>query len=136
MMGPSARSSLRVSHIPQKEDSGGVGCLWGLAALVLPIVPGAVFALPHPDKPCSYQDDQAQSYASGRPGLYNACVVCRVVLACPGLTTRPSLCASLCVARGLRWCEHYYPRWVEHTTDRHVTSAHTHVLYSPASLIE
>src|SRR5215211_4356362 len=46
----------------------------------LPRIP----ASPHPLKPCSYQDDQAQSYAPGRPGLYNGCVVCRVVLARPG----------------------------------------------------
>src|SRR5215212_6602662 len=94
----------------------------------LPRIP----ALPHPDKPCSYQDDQAQSYASGRPGLYNACVVCRVVLACPGLTTRPSLCAPLCVARGLRWCEHDYPRCGGHTLDSTNTPT---VLVASASLI-
>jgi hypothetical protein len=62
----------------------------GLLQPGLPRIP----ALPPPDKPCSYQDDQAQSYASGRPGLYNGCVVCRVVLACSGLTTRPSLCSA------------------------------------------
>src|SRR5215211_3126788 len=45
----------------------------------LPRIP----ALPHPLKPCSYRDDQAQSYATGRPGLYNGCVVCRVVLPAP-----------------------------------------------------
>ena len=37
------------------------------------------FALPHPDKPCSYQDDQGRGYPSGCPGFYNACIVGRVV---------------------------------------------------------
>jgi hypothetical protein len=78
----------------------------------LPRIP----ALPYPDKPCSYQDDQVQSYASGRPGLYNGCVVCRVVLSRPGLTTRPSLCALLCVAQDLDWCNHDYPRWDGHNS--------------------
>ena len=37
------------------------------------------FALPHPYKTCSYQDDQGRGYLSGCPGLYNACIVGRVV---------------------------------------------------------
>src|SRR5215217_5314271 len=55
----------------------------------------------------SYQDDQAQSYASGRPGLYNACVVGRVVLppllGQRGLHIAPSpRCAGSAVARRIR----------------------------------
>src|SRR5215212_2906363 len=42
----------------------------------LPRIP----ALPHPDKPCSYQDDQRRGYPSVCPSLYNAHVVGRVVL--------------------------------------------------------
>ena len=28
---------------------------------------------------------------------------------------RLSLCAPLCVAREIEWCDHDYPRWGEHT---------------------
>jgi hypothetical protein len=78
----------------------------------LPRIP----TLPHPDKPCSYQDDQAQSHASGRPGLYNACCLPRCSSP-PRLDNAAfaSLCASLCVARDLGWCEYDYPRWGGHT---------------------
>jgi hypothetical protein len=57
------------------------------AAFILPLAAlfghpswGAALALPHSDKPCSYQDDQRRGYPSGCPSLYNACVVGRVVL--------------------------------------------------------
>jgi hypothetical protein len=78
-------------------------------------------------------------YPSGCPGLYNACVVGRVVLARPGWTTRPSLCALLCVARGLGWCDHGYPRWDAHTTESMSTippcSAHRLLFWGRSSYI-
>src|SRR5215211_5374525 len=99
----------------------------------LPRIP----ALPHPLKPCSYQDDQAQSYASGRPGLYNGCVVCRVVLARPGWTTRPSLCFApplslSCVGPRYK-CEYDCPRGDAHTMP--ICTCNSPVLGEPASII-
>jgi hypothetical protein len=47
---------------------------------------------------------------------------------------RLSLCAPLCVAREIEWCDHDYPRWGEHT----LCNGHLEcppVLGSPASLI-
>jgi hypothetical protein len=37
-------------------------------AFFFPIRISAAFTLPHPDKPCSYQDDQGRGYPSGCPG--------------------------------------------------------------------
>ena len=65
-------------------------------------------------------------------GLYNACIVGRVVSHFCSSTTRPSLCAPLCVARDLGWCDHDYPRWDAHTTTQR---SYTPVLGAPASII-
>ena len=46
---------------------------------------------------------------------------------------RPSLCAPLCVARDLGWCDHDYPRWGEHTSESTVTTLP--VLVAPASIM-
>jgi hypothetical protein len=94
---------------------------------------GAAYALPHSDKPCSYQDDQAGALRGS--GLYNACIVGRVVLGYWVVLHQRGLhLAPLCVARDLGWCEHDYPRWGGHTLCRGQLKGPP-VLVAPASLI-
>src|SRR5215213_10321762 len=92
---------------------------------------GAAYALPHSDKPCSYQDDQAGALRGS--GLYNACIVGRVVLGYWVVLHQRGLhLAPLCVAQERRRCEHDYPRWDAHTIP---SAATTSVFVAPASII-
>jgi hypothetical protein len=66
-------------------------------------------------------------------GLYNACIVGRVVLGHWSSSTNAAFALPpLCVAREFQWCDHVYPRWGGHNI---VCVARVPVLGSPASLI-
>jgi hypothetical protein len=95
---------------------------------------GAAYALPHSDKPCSYQDDQAGALRGS--GLYNASLVGRVVLGYWVVLHQRGLhLAPLCVARDLGWCEHVYPRWGGHTSSPGQHPGTTPGLGSSASIM-